>query len=178
MDCLRSWTSGTAARAPFWVPRCRYMVKGLQEWKQMLGSSSPADIHQDKLGWNPWGSRGIAWFQKMSGFAINNHNSEILRAFQRSEEQHCHWWNHYSFSSLTPKTHQSFSFGLHVIAPWACKYICAHWVSSWLSAFNIWAFALCYVQWPQSSSCLYWIKCYKCPSSGHSSDPNDFANSF
>lgn len=75
----------------------RYMEKSLQEWKQMLGSSFPAEIHQDKLGWSPWGPRGvtqglgsIAWFHKMSGFDINNHNSEILRAFRHSEEQHCH----------------------------------------------------------------------------------------
>lgn len=119
-------------------PRCGYMVKSLQERKQILASSSPADIHQDKLRWSPWGSRGItqglgsiAWFPKMSDFDINNHNSEIFRAFHHSEEQHCHWWNHYTSSSLKPKTHRSFRFGLHFIASWACKYICGHWVSSW-----------------------------------------------
>lgn len=69
----------------------------------MPGSSSRADIHQDKLGWSQaedpgalrkWGKglESIAWFYKTNGFDANNRDSEILRAFRHREERHCQWW--------------------------------------------------------------------------------------
>lgn len=72
----------------------------------MPGTSSHADIHQDKLGWSQaedpgalhkWGKglESVAQFYKTNGFGANNHNSEILRAFRRYEKQHCQWWNLY-----------------------------------------------------------------------------------